>query len=509
MFTVEALLWLFGIATLVLAVAVFLLWKQLRSVSLLNGKYVGTDMVTRYAHYASILDNTDDVAWLFDIETLRLVYVTPSVERLRGWAQHELIGRTVHELVPPGVANEIGGLIASLKQQQAANPTTHYSDRIELEVPTKDGGTMPVETEYKILANEDVKPFLILGVSRDISARRRKEGILQDSEERVRLALLCSGDGVWDINLQSRAMVFLEGWEKILGYQPGELEQTLDGYVDLIHPDDRNRMEVEIKRHIDGESATYQCEFRIRTKDGGWRWALSRGKLWSRTADGKALRMIGTHTDITSRKVSEVAMSRANVKLHTQIDEIRLLQTKLAEQAVRDPLTGLYNRRYLDETLDREVARARREGSPLSVVMLDVDHFKKLNDAYGHQAGDEVLKSLAELLRQDTRTEDVACRYGGEEFLVLLPSMPLDKARDRAEHWRQQLENHHFSFGNFSLSATASFGVSSYPHHGKTPDDLTRAADNALYSAKRSGRNRVETFEDAPIVFVTGSPAGG
>ena len=453
-----------------------------------------------------VLENCDDVAWLYEFDSQRILYITPSVERMRGWTVDEVLAKTANELVPPKGLDKIGTLLDELKARQALGKSDLPALRLETDVELKNGGMMPVETECKLITDSDGSPPLLLGISRDITKRRLLEQSLRDAEERVRLALHCSGDGVWDLNCQTEAMSYLDGWEGILGYNNTDVELTIEGYLRLIHVDDIARMRTELERHVAGEVPAFQCEFRMRTKDGGWRWVLSRGKLWSRTDDGQPLRMIGTHTDITSRKVAEVAMSRTNVKLHTQIDEIRALQIQLAEQAVRDPLTGLYNRRYLDETLEREVARARREGHPLSVVMLDVDHFKKLNDAYGHQAGDQVLKALAELLRENTRAEDVACRYGGEEFLVLLPSMPLDNAVERAEHWRSQLEKHTFAFGNFSLSATASFGVSSYPHHGKTPDELTGAADTALYSAKHNGRNRVEVFEEAPIVFVTKSP---
>lgn len=460
----------------------------------------------RQAHYACVLENCDDVAWLFDTESQRVVYITPSVERHHGWKADELLGKSSNGMPPPIGVDKVRELLEELKKRHGTGQTDLPAARIETEVALKHGGTVSLETEYKLVRGANGKPTLLLGVSRNITERLQLEQNLREAEERVRLALHCSGDGVWDANLQTREMAYLEGWEGVLGYSKSEVTSTLDGYLHLIHADDIPRLQAELERHVNGEVPSFQCEFRMRTKDGGWRWVLNRGMIWSHSADGKPLRMIGTHTDITSRKVAEVAMSRTNVKLHSQIDEIRTLQGRLAEQAVRDPLTRLYNRRYLDETLEREVARARREGHPLSVVLLDVDHFKKLNDSYGHQAGDEVLKALAELLRNDTRTEDVACRYGGEEFLVLLPSMPLDKAHERAEHWRSQLERHVFSFGNFSLSATASFGVSSYPHHGKTPDELTRTADAALYSAKRNGRNRVEKYEEEPIVFLPGNP---
>jgi diguanylate cyclase (GGDEF)-like protein/PAS domain S-box-containing protein len=201
--------------------------------------------------------------------------------------------------------------------------------------------------------------------------------------------------------------------------------------------------------------------------------------------------------DITERRHAEQAMREAHGLLQTQLGEIRLLQAKLAEMAIRDGLTGLFNRRYLDETLEREIARARREGYPLSLVMIDVDRFKEINDTYGHQAGDEVLRALASQLHAQVRAEDVPCRYGGEEFLILLPGMPLAAATERAEAWRAEFSGHVVRFGNFELRNTASFGVASYPEHGKNPDELTRCADQALYRAKGEGRNRVVSYTAA------------
>jgi diguanylate cyclase (GGDEF)-like protein len=190
----------------------------------------------------------------------------------------------------------------------------------------------------------------------------------------------------------------------------------------------------------------------------------------------------------------EIELKENNATLLHQLYEINRLQEELREQAVRDGLTNLFNRRYLDETLERELARAKREGYPLSLVMIDIDHFKKLNDTYGHQAGDKVLRELAALLWGNIRAEDVPCRYGGEEFLVLLPRMPLDIALERAENWRKSLEATRVPFGDFHLETTISCGLSAYPDHARTPDDLIRCCDEALYKAKRHGRNRCEIF---------------
>jgi diguanylate cyclase (GGDEF)-like protein/PAS domain S-box-containing protein len=168
------------------------------------------------------------------------------------------------------------------------------------------------------------------------------------------------------------------------------------------------------------------------------------------------------------------------------------LRETLRAQAIRDPLTNVYNRRYMDETLTRELARVGRKDAPLSVVMIDVDHFKRLNDTAGHAAGDEVLKRVGRLLMKGVRREDVACRYGGEEFALVLPELPLAGAAERAEALRKDLEAMFENGAGLGVGpVTASFGVACFPAHGATGDAIVRAADAALYDAKRGGRNRV------------------
>jgi diguanylate cyclase len=200
------------------------------------------------------------------------------------------------------------------------------------------------------------------------------------------------------------------------------------------------------------------------------------------------------HTLHSTRKqleLSEKTLHAANASLQQQIAEINVLQTQLGEQAHRDPLTGLYNRRYLDATLARELARCEREGQPLSVMMIDIDHFKQVNDTYGHLAGDRVLIALATLLNQQARTADVVCRFGGEEFLLLLPNMPQDIALARADQWRQTFASTDLLLGPPFLQVTLSIGLCTYPEHGKSAGDLIRSADAAMYRAKLQGRNRV------------------
>lgn len=164
---------------------------------------------------------------------------------------------------------------------------------------------------------------------------------------------------------------------------------------------------------------------------------------------------------------------------------------ELREQAIRDPLTGLFNRRYLQSTLDREWARCQREKLPLCVALLDIDHFKQINDRYGHGVGDQVLIRLAQLLNDSIRREDLACRYGGEEFLLLLPGMGVDEAYERAQVWRQAFAALEIWVNGARLSLSLSVGVAVAPLHASEPDALIHQADLALYAAKAQGRNRV------------------
>lgn len=176
-------------------------------------------------------------------------------------------------------------------------------------------------------------------------------------------------------------------------------------------------------------------------------------------------------------------------------DKLLKLQKELEEQAIRDSLTGLYNRRFLDETLNRELSRAERDKYSVSVVMLDLDHFKMFNDTYGHDVGDMMLKQLGKLLSSQVRAGDIACRYGGEEFVVVMPKASLTIAKQRANDWRTKFESQVLIHEGEVLNATLSAGVAVYPLHGTSSDEVIRKADQAMYAAKAAGRNQVNTAE--------------
>lgn len=169
------------------------------------------------------------------------------------------------------------------------------------------------------------------------------------------------------------------------------------------------------------------------------------------------------------------------------------LREALREQSIRDPLTGLFNRRYMEETLNREVSRVTRQLHPLGIIMIDIDHFKDFNDTHGHTAGDALLKDLGQFLKTHIRAEDIACRYGGEEFILIMPDASAEAAQQRAEYLQKEIKNFHTPGADLSHQGiTLSIGIAIYPEHGRTLEAVLRAADTALYRAKREGRNRIE-----------------
>ena len=173
------------------------------------------------------------------------------------------------------------------------------------------------------------------------------------------------------------------------------------------------------------------------------------------------------------------------------------LREKLREQATHDPMTGLFNRRYLEETLPRELHRVGRSGSPLCVAMLDLDHFKNVNDTVGHEAGDSFLRALGRLLRENLRRSDIPCRYGGEEFALVLPDSSLEDTIQRVEQIRVLVKALEVRHGEQILdTVTVSVGVAVASEHGTTARELLGAADAALYAAKQEGRDRLAVYRD-------------
>ena len=228
--------------------------------------------------------------------------------------------------------------------------------------------------------------------------------------------------------------------------------------------------------HFDGITPTYINEHRILCKDGRWKWVLTRGMVISRDAQGQPLRMIGTHTDITERKVSEAL---------------------IWQQAHFDALTGLPNRNMLRDRLTQEIKKCRRDGSQLACLFIDLDHFKEVNDTLGHDRGDELLVQAARRIRDCLREIDTVARMGGDEFTVILPEVPDPRGLEPVLLKLLGALAAAYKLGDERVFVSASIGITIYPLDAGDIEDLLKNADQALYVAKGAGRNRFSFFTPA------------
>jgi diguanylate cyclase (GGDEF)-like protein/PAS domain S-box-containing protein len=264
---------------------------------------------------------------------------------------------------------------------------------------------------------------------------------------------------------------------KVLGFDgEGATHTHIDEWVDRQHPDDRLIRRNAIEKYFSGEAPIYACEFRTKCRDGTWRWIQARGMLVSHTPDGEPLRMIGVHTDISERKEAEEAL-------------IHIANT--------DFLTGVSNRRHFLEELESELSRSKRTGRPAVLLMVDIDHFKNINDTYGHAGGDAVLKHFTGLSVGHLRRADRFGRLGGEEFAFLLPETDITRAWQFAERFRCLVADTPARSRKGPIAFTISIGIAECSAADATVDSILAHADTALYLAKESGRNRVSNGKEA------------
>jgi diguanylate cyclase (GGDEF)-like protein/PAS domain S-box-containing protein len=257
------------------------------------------------------------------------------------------------------------------------------------------------------------------------------------------------------------------------GYSADELSGL--GLTDLVADQDRPLIAGHLDKQLGGEQKYVDCTFRGRRKNG----------------TDIDIELHSCVTELGEKTVVVAVVQDISERMRAE-REAQALYALLREQSIRDPLTGLFNRRYLDAALERELTLAQRHGYPVSVVMCDFDHFKVINDGYGHLAGDEVLRTFAATMMRHCRGSDIACRYGGEEFVLVMPDMPATKALERMELLRAAVEATPAEHDDSILRVTASFGVACFPQCAKTAVELLAVTDQALYRAKRGGRNRVE-----------------
>lgn len=315
--------------------------------------------------------------------------------------------------------------------------------------------------------------LLYVLVRKTLRQQVKLEDSLLVSEERWKFALEAAGEGVWDWNLQTNEVFRSTRWHEIYGYSENDVGLTAEDGRKLIHPEDLSRAVGEIYAYLEGRTPVFISEFRLLCKDGSWKWTLSRGMLVSSTAEGKPLRMIGTHTDISERKHSEAQIFRL---------------------AHYDTITGLPNRALFLDRFEQEIKKAKRAQQSITLMYLDLDRFKEVNDTLGHDMGDVLLKQAAQRLLACVRASDTVARLGGDEFTIILSTR---NDSDSVEHIAQRILDklaEPFPLGSEMIYLTTSIGISIYPDDAEDVEILLKNADQAMYAAKDRGRNRYSYF---------------
>ncbi|HEY7461410.1 MAG TPA: diguanylate cyclase [Gemmatimonadota bacterium] len=464
--------------------------------------------------FKAFMDNSPAVGFMKDEEG-RFVYANQRFEGLFQRRLDEVLGKTDFELWPEEVARR-------LRENDRHVFTTGQGVEVLETVPTPDG----VERHwmvFKFPVRAESGRKILGGVAIDVTARRQAEEALRQANEELKGWVSQLERRTRQITLLSEMADLLQSCQRpeeaysVITLSAQQLFPSFSGAICMFthsrnvvesvscwgpgttgervfHPDDCWALRRGTVHAVDDPRADLICEHVSRPVTGGYLCVPM-------MAQGQALGMLhlaagpqpgglgdrGEGKSETTRKLAtavaeQVALAVANMRL----------RETLRNQAIRDPLTGLFNRRYMEESLEREIHRAARRQSSLGVVMLDLDRFKGFNDAFGHAAGDTLLRELGAFMRGHLRGEDIACRYGGEEFTLILPDADLEQTRMRAEQLRHGVRHlaiqHH---GQTLAAITLSLGVAAYPEHGTSSDEILSAADAALYAAKAEGRDRV------------------
>lgn len=311
-----------------------------------------------------------------------------------------------------------------------------------------------------------------------VAVRRKTAEIQSKSEEienqRLRLAEIIDATraGTWEWNMQTGECQFNARWAEIMGYTLEELQPlTLEVAKSLMHPDDLQVAMQLIERHLNREMDFYECDIRMRHKDGHWIWVSDRGSLISRTPAGEPLVMRGTHFDITDKKAAADVIWR---------------------QANFDSLTQLPNRHYFNQRLVEAILEASSKQQRLTLLFLDLDQFKDINDTLGHHRGDDLLVEVGRRIQQNMPAAAIVARLGGDEFAIILP----EDVADLQTLCSQLLQDisHSYTLGGERIFVTASIGISQFPDDAVNADEMIQHSDQAMYEAKSRGKNNVRYF---------------
>lgn len=313
---------------------------------------------------------------------------------------------------------------------------------------------------------------LIWSYVRRARERAMTADVIRLNEQRLKWALWGSGDALWDWNV-STGELHRSGIDRLLGIPEGSMEGSIAWLENQLHPDDAPRALAALKRHLAGETDSFETEYRLKDAQGRWIWVLDRGRVVERDNAGHPMRMAGTMKDISDKRRQE--------------EELRQL-------ASYDTLTSLPNRTLFNERLRHAVAHCRRNNQRLALLFLDLDRFKQINDSLGHGSGDQLLKQVANRLRANVREEDTVARLGGDEFTVMLEDVSSVEAVGTVANKLIKACEQPYDLGGNEVVVSPSIGISIFPDDGEDTVTLLKNADMAMYHAKEQGRNNFQFF---------------
>ena len=491
-----------------------------RAMTSSDGKFAGVVSATLDPEYfeivmRSVLYANDMSVQLAHGDGLRLV-VTPANEKLlqtslnipgSGFSRHIASGQFANLFDEDKGPDGVGRMVAA----RSVMPAELNMDKPLVVMVSRDLKAVYapwLEDVYTYVAFATLV-MIASGVALHFSQRRRRalavtqaatEEVRRKSARRLEFVLKGADLGLWDWNLAVDELQVNDREWQMMGYQRDEVVLTQAFWKSLIHPDDGPAVLAAFNSHVQGETPAYRIEHRMKHKDGHWVWVLNHAMVTERDATNAPLRVLGTHLDISERKL-------ADAKIAENAAQLELANVQLSRLSLTDGLTGVGNRRLFDQTLGAEWTRGTRQKQPLALLMIDLDHFKLYNDSYGHQGGDDCLRHVASTLAKCLlRGGELLARYGGEEFVMLLPCTDVAGAKVVAQRCLDQMSAARIPHQASPVSQwlTLSIGIASVtPEAGMTSDSLVKTADKALYQAKESGRARFESMEDrSELLFI-------
>ena len=398
-------------------------------------------------------------------EEATILLANDAVSQVFGLTREQLVGRPVSDLVPESIRGYHEG---SLRRRLGRGLAGELRG-LELPGLRADGAIVPLEVSIGELKIGDTRRWLC--ITRDISHRKATEQRLRESEERHALALRGANDGLWDWDLRNVRLTVSPRWAAMLGLEGEEIEGEPGIWLERVVPEDLPRLQADLRAHLESRTGHFLNEHRMVHADGSVRWMLARG-LAVRDADGLPVRIAGSQTDVTEQK---------------------LARERLRFEVLHDHLTHLPNRAFFLDRLRQSMARARRRRMPFSLLYVDLDRFKAINDNLGHPAGDELLVEVSRRLQSCLGPHDSVARLGGDEFVVLADG-DCPAAEALAVRIQDALRAP-VRLEDDEAGTSASIGIACWKPSYTRPEELMRDADTALYHAKASGKARHSVHE--------------